>query len=159
MTRRSRNETIPWYGDRRSGHASLPNDSGTAAKRPSAPMVALVIPFADECELWCTVLQEAGLKADPLPAEPSRAFAFVRARRPDLVITRIHPRRTGIRLISAIRADRRTRHIPVLTLTSYPQPSLHREAQIAGADQVMLLPVLPDDLAAMAWGLVRAGHS
>jgi len=121
-------------------------------------VVALAVPFRDECELWQNVLHDAGLVTELLPDEPQQGFARVRARHPDLVVGRIHPARHGIELLSAIRRDPRTRDIPVLLLTSYPLPALHAEARDAGADEVVLLPMLPEDLAALAWTLVRAGH-
>lgn len=122
-------------------------------------VVALADFVPDERELWQQVFPTAGLVVQLLPDDVPGALRRIRELTPDIVVTRIGPARFGIDLLLAMRADAFALDIPVLVLTSYALPALQAEARTAGADEVILLPVLPDDLCALAWGLIRHGRS
>ena len=122
-------------------------------------VVALADFVPDERELWQQVFPTAGLLVQLLPDDLAGALRRVRELRPDIVVTRIAPARFGIDLLLAMRADASAVDIPVLVLTSYPLPALQAEAHAVGADEVILLPISPDELCALAWGLIRHGRS
>jgi len=122
-------------------------------------VVALADFVPDERELWQQVFPAAGLAVQLLPDDVAGALRRVRELRPEIVVTRIGPARFGIDLLLAMRADAAVADIPVLVLTSYSLPALQAEAQAAGADEVILLPIVPDELCALAWGLIRHGRS
>lgn len=122
-------------------------------------LVALADFVPDERELWQHVFPAAGLRVQLLPDTAAEALRRIRELRPDIVVTRMGPARFGIELVRGMRADAYAYGLPVLVLTSYSLPSLHAEARSAGADEVILLPMTPDDLCALVWGLIRHGRS
>jgi len=60
---------------------------------------------------------------------------------PDLIVTDIAvPGLDGIELCRRLRADVRTREIPVLAITGYDDRHYPDRARVAGADQVLIKP-------------------
>ena len=60
---------------------------------------------------------------------------------PDIVLTDIAvPGIDGIELCRRLRADQRTRHVPVLAITGYEDRHYPDRALSAGADQVLMKP-------------------
>jgi CheY-like chemotaxis protein len=60
---------------------------------------------------------------------------------PDLILTDIAvPGMDGIELCRALRADDRTRAVPVLAVTGYGDRRYPDRARVAGADQVLIKP-------------------
>jgi DNA-binding response OmpR family regulator len=120
-------------------------------------VVAIADPFPDEAELYELAFGTAGFALHTLPADdPARAADEVASRQPHLVVTRILPRRFGIELIRRVRGDERTAKIPIIVLTTFPDPALHAEARALGANELLLLPVDPDDLIQRARRLIDA---
>ncbi len=110
-------------------------------------VVAIADPFPDEAELYQLAFGNAGFALHSLPTDDLRAAVdAVVASRAHLVVTRILPRQFGIELVRALRANSRTAQVPVVVLTSYPDAKLHAAAHEAGANELLLLPVDPDDL-------------
>jgi CheY-like chemotaxis protein len=69
------------------------------------------------------------------------------ATRPDLVLADIEiPGIDGIELCRRLRADIRTREVPVLAVTGYEERSYRDRAITAGADRVLIKPCEPDSL-------------
>ncbi|HVL67167.1 MAG TPA: response regulator [Vicinamibacterales bacterium] len=123
-------------------------------RRP--PRVAVADPFPDERELLDQVFSSAGYEVDVLLPQPlDVAIARVLSTQPDLVVTRIRPERFGIELTAAVKADHRTRGIPVIVLTTEVRPELRDLARQAGADEVLLLPSLPDEMVRIAEALLH----
>ncbi len=61
--------------------------------------------------------------------------------RPDLILTDIAvPGLDGIELCRRLRADERTRSIPVLAITGYDDRHYPDRARVAGADHVLMKP-------------------
>ena len=74
---------------------------------------------------------------------------------PDLVVTDVRmPRRDGVALTQALKADRRTSHVPVLMLTARADAGAHVAGYAAGADGYLTKPFSPDVLRAQAAALV-----
>ena len=68
---------------------------------------------------------------------------------PDIVVTdMMMPRLDGFGLAGALRADPRTRHIPVVGMTGCWNAVIQRDAQWAGVNAMLLKPFLPGHLVA-----------
>jgi CheY-like chemotaxis protein len=74
---------------------------------------------------------------------------------PDLIVTDIAvPGLDGIELCRRIRADPRTREIPLLAITGYGDRHYPDRARLAGADRVLIKPCGTDLLIREARGLL-----
>ena len=89
-------------------------------------------------------------------ADGDEAFASMRARTPDLVITDLSlPQVDGFELLKRIRSDDVLSKVPVICLSGYSDAAHERRALDAGADRVLQKPCLPDRLAEAAAALLR----
>ena len=80
-------------------------------------------------------------------ADGAEALAKVRASRPDLVVADFRmPKLDGCGLCEALRADLRTRDVPVLILTSDRDADTARRCRAAGAREVLQKPIQPQPL-------------
>lgn len=121
----------------------------------SRRLVAIADPFPDEAELYQLAFGAAGFALHALPTDdPAKAASAALNARPHLVVTRILPGRFGIGLVGALRRQEETAHVPILVLTTYVDPRLHEEARQAGASDVLLLPVDPEELVKLARRLI-----
>jgi CheY-like chemotaxis protein len=76
---------------------------------------------------------------------------------PDLILTDIAvPGIDGIELCRRLRADERTRAIPVLAVTGYEDRHYPDRAMGAGANDVLIKPCVPDVLVSTARRLLAA---
>jgi two-component system, cell cycle response regulator DivK len=76
--------------------------------------------------------------------------------RPDVVVMDLAmPRLDGIAAIRQLKANPRTRHVPVILLTGYPYKAIEQGALEAGADAFLTKPCLPEDLEAHVNRLVE----
>jgi DNA-binding response OmpR family regulator len=115
----------------------------------TAPIVALVDSLLDEREMYEWGLTSNGLGVVIITGEsPAAAAAAITMARADAVVTRIMPQLFGIELTRLLRGDARTATTPVIIITSFTVSALHDAARAAGADEVVLLPLDPDALAA-----------
>ena len=75
---------------------------------------------------------------------------------PDIVVTDINmPGLDGFALAAALRADRRTRHVPLLGMTGHWTTEMQTEAQRAGFSAMLLKPCLPTHLLAEVERVLR----
>jgi CheY-like chemotaxis protein len=75
---------------------------------------------------------------------------------PDIVVTDIMmPGLDGFALAAALRADRRTRHVPILGMTAHWTTDIQNEAQRAGFSAMLLKPCLPAHLLAEVQRVLR----
>jgi DNA-binding response OmpR family regulator len=75
---------------------------------------------------------------------------------PDIVVTDIAmPGLDGFGLASALRADRRTRHVPVVGMTAHWTPDMQNDAHRAGLSAMLLKPCLPAHLLAEVERVLR----
>lgn len=76
---------------------------------------------------------------------------------PDLVLMDIAvPGMDGIELCRRLRADERTRNVPVLAVTGYDDRHYPDRIRLAGANQVLIKPCDPDVLVAEARRLLAS---
>ena len=90
--------------------------------------------------MYVEILRENGFDVCVVPTTLPEALQEITRRPPHLVITRIRPLRFGIELIEAMKRDPETAAVPTLALTTSILPEVTRDAWIAGADEVLLLP-------------------
>ena len=75
---------------------------------------------------------------------------------PDIVVTDINmPGLDGFALAAALRADRRTRHVPLLGMTGHWTAEMQNDAQRAGFSAMLLKPCLPTHLLAEVERVLR----
>jgi len=75
------------------------------------------------------------------------AVAVATQSRPDVIVMDLSmPRVGGIAAIRRLKADARTRRVPVILLTGYPHKAIEQGALEAGADAFLTKPCLPEDL-------------
>ena len=75
---------------------------------------------------------------------------------PDIVVTDIMmPGLDGFALAAALRADRRTRHVPLVGMTGHWTTEMQNEAQRAGFSAMLLKPCLPAHLLAEVERVLR----
>ena len=75
---------------------------------------------------------------------------------PDIVVTDISmPGLDGFALAAALRADRRTRHVPLLGMTAHWSTEMQNAAQRAGFSAMLLKPCLPAHLLAEVERVLR----
>ena len=78
------------------------------------------------------------------------AQARIRRRRPDVIVLDLRmPGMSGVELCERLKADERTRSIPIVLLTGADEPAEVRRAQRAGAAAVVHKPFSPLDLVAV----------
>jgi|SRR5688500_18316045 CheY-like chemotaxis protein len=75
---------------------------------------------------------------------------------PDAILTDLNiPGIDGYELTRRLKADDRTRHIPILAVTGYaPFTNDPSRADRAGCDAILAKPCLPEDLEVMLNGLI-----
>ncbi len=100
------------------------------------------------------ILEDAGYEV--LAAhDGAEGLALVRERHVDLVITDVEmPVMGGYELCAAIKADPRTAHLPVLISSTLGEAADLERGFDAGADDYLVKPVLPEELATRVRGLI-----
>ncbi|MBU4224660.1 MAG: response regulator [Chloroflexi bacterium] len=77
------------------------------------------------------------------------AIQLARQEMPDLILLDVRmPRKTGYEACAAIKADEKTRNIPVIFLSAKGQESEIQAGLQAGAVEYLLKPFVPDQLSA-----------
>lgn len=106
-------------------------------------------------------LYAAGLRASGWQVEEAAdgrdALVRALASRPQLVVTRLHlPFVDGCGLCQVLRADAQTAGVPIVAIADGGGAAARVRAARAGANLVLTLPVLPDELIDAAQTLLRA---
>ena len=118
----------------------------SASSSSRSPVVLLVLQSRDDArEMYAEYLRYHSL----MPIAVSTAGeARRRARQADVVVTGImldgYP--DGIELVSGLRGDDSTRHLPIIVLTSCASAKDRVRAARAGCEVFLPKPCLPDDL-------------
>jgi len=112
------------------------------------PLVLIVDDFQDNREMYAMYLEHSGYRV----AEAANGFeALERAFEllPDVVVMDLSlPGLDGWEATRRLKSDGRTRHIPVLALTSHALEGFSDGARAAGCDGFVTKPCLPDQLLA-----------
>lgn len=110
-------------------------------------LVLLVDDEPDQVEMYQLALELAGFDV-VVAYNGADALECARTRLPAAIVLDIRlPDMSGWDVSAALKADPRTRGIPVIVLTAAASPTLARQAREAGCAAHLLKPCFPDDLA------------
>jgi len=110
-------------------------------------LVLLVDDERDQVEMYQLALEVSGF--DVVPAYTGReGLERARERTPDAVVLDLRlPDITGWEVAAALKADPRTRAVPIIILTAAASLTLPQEAAAAGCAAYLTKPCFPDVLA------------
>lgn len=114
---------------------------------PPAPLVLIVDDFLDTREMYSDFLEFAGLRTDTAEtAEEGLAKAFTE--KPSIIIMDLALPGSidGWEATRRLKADGRTKDVPVIVVTGHAMPDQLKAASDAGADAVCAKPLLPTEL-------------
>jgi two-component system cell cycle response regulator DivK len=123
-------------------------------------VVYLVDPFRDEREMYAEYLQVSGFDVHDYE-DGERAFTDGVIHVPHLFVVQFRDLSggpLGTKLTERLKAHPKTKHVPVLIVSTMIDPASHDAARLAGADSVVLLPCLPQQLALEARRLIVASR-
>ena len=132
----------------------------TAAETMSKkPLVLVVDDFADNREMYSEYLSFSGY--DVIEARNGKeAIDAANARLPDIIIMDLSlPVMDGWEATRRLKADDRTKKIPVVALTGHALAGHSKGAREAGCDSFLAKPCLPDQLVAEIKRMLESGKS
>lgn len=119
------------------------------------PLVLIVEDDPETRHLYAELLNRSGFETDEAHNGFQALDKALASPRPDLILTDIAvPGMDGIELCRKLRADERTRSIPVLAITGHDDRHYPDRVRTAGADGVLLKPCDADVLVSEARRLV-----
>ena len=112
----------------------------------TGPLILVVDDYDDAREMYSEYLQFCGFRvAEARNGNEALEQAF--AVKPDLILMDLSlPGMDGWEATRQLKADERTRHIPVVALTGHALAGASEGAKKAGCDSFVTKPCLPDDL-------------
>jgi len=120
--------------------------SPRARARESAPLILVVDDYADNREMYSAYLKFQGLDVVEA-ANGAEALERAFERPPDLVVMDLSlPGVDGWQATRALKADARTKNIPVIAVTGHALAGAPEQAAEAGCDGFLTKPCLPEDL-------------
>jgi CheY-like chemotaxis protein len=124
---------------------SQKGESERAAPRPS-PLVLVVDDFEDNRAMYAEYLAYSGYSVEQA-ADGEEAVKLAQHLLPDIVVMDLSlPIMDGWEATRRLKADERTRRIPVIALTGHALASHSRGAREAGCDAFLAKPCLPEKL-------------
>ena len=110
------------------------------------PLILVVDDYQDAREMYAEYLQFSGFRvAEAKNGNEAVEQAF--ALHPDLILMDLSlPGMDGWEATRRLKADDRTRHIPIVALTGHALAGASEGAKKAGCDSFVTKPCLPDDL-------------
>jgi two-component system, cell cycle response regulator DivK len=122
-------------------------------------LVLVVDDFADNREMYSEYLSFSGY--DVIEAKNGmEAIAKAQDRMPDIIVMDLSlPVMDGWEATRRLKADERTRQIPVVALTGHALAGHHRGAREAGCDSFLAKPCLPDQLVAEIRRMLETGKA
>ena len=123
------------------------------------PLVLVVDDFADNREMYSEYLTYSGY--DVIEAKNGKeALEAAQARAPDIIIMDLSlPVMDGWEATRRLKADDRTRRIPVVALTGHALAGHSQGAREAGCDSFLAKPCLPDQLVAEIKRMLANGQT
>jgi len=123
------------------------------------PLVLVVDDFADNREMYSEYLSFSGY--DVIEARNGKeAVDAAQQRQPDIIIMDLSlPVMDGWEATRRLKADDRTRRIPVVALTGHALAGHSKGAKEAGCDSFLAKPCLPDQLVAEIRRMLEAGEA
>lgn len=110
------------------------------------PLILVVDDYQDAREMYAEYLQFSGFRvAEARNGNEAVSQAF--ELQPDLILMDLSlPGMDGWEATRVLKADERTKHIPVVALTGHALAGASEGAKKAGCDSFVTKPCLPDDL-------------
>jgi CheY-like chemotaxis protein len=123
------------------------------------PLVLVVDDFADNREMYSEYLGYSGYEV--IEARNGReAIDAAQERMPDIIIMDLSlPVMDGWEATRQLKADERTRRIPVVALTGHALAGHSKGAREAGCDSFLAKPCLPDQLVAEIRRMLESGKA
>ena len=117
-----------------------------SGRLPRLVRVLIADDSADARELYALFLTHQGFNVK-LASDGVEAVDAATTLKPDIIVMDLSmPRMDGITATQRLKAQPRTRHIPVILLTGYPHKAIEKGALEAGVDVFLTKPCLPEDL-------------
>ena len=111
-----------------------------------APLILVVDDYADAREMYAEYLRFCGFRVAEA-RNGNEALEQTFALKPDLILMDLSlPGMDGWEATRQLKADERTRHIPVVALTGHALAGALEGAKKAGCDSFVTKPCLPADL-------------
>lgn len=109
-------------------------------------VILIVDDTPDGRDIYSLYLQHQGFTV-LTACDGNEGIEIARSQQPDLVIMDIAMERLdGIAATKRLKRDARTRRIPVIVLTAYPEKPVQQRAMEAGASVFLTKPCLPEQL-------------
>jgi CheY-like chemotaxis protein len=123
------------------------------------PLVLVVDDFADNREMYSEYLSFSGY--DVIEARNGKeAIDAAQSRMPDIIIMDLSlPVMDGWEATRRLKADERTKKIPVVALTGHALAGHSKGAREAGCDSFLAKPCLPDQLVAEIKRMLETGKA
>jgi CheY-like chemotaxis protein len=114
---------------------------------PAAPRVLIVEDHVEIAELYQLKLQLDGYRV-AVAADGVLGLKMARSLMPDMILLDVHlPHLDGLQMLSALREDGATSHLPVVVFSDDDSPSVVREAQrLNAAGYLVKAQLLPSRL-------------
>jgi two-component system, cell cycle response regulator DivK len=120
--------------------------SGRGRTKAAVPLILVVDDYADNREMYSAYLKFQGLEVVEA-ANGAEALERAFERPPDLVVMDLSlPGVDGWQATRALKADARTKSIPVIAVTGHALAGAPEHAAEAGCDGFLTKPCLPEDL-------------
>jgi CheY-like chemotaxis protein len=120
----------------------------TGAQVPAKQLVLVVDDFADNREMYSEYLTFSGYEVIEA-TNGKEAIEAAQQRTPDIIIMDLSlPVMDGWEATRRLKADERTRRIPIVALTGHALAGHSKGARDAGCDSFLSKPCLPDQLVA-----------
>jgi two-component system, cell cycle response regulator DivK len=125
--------------------AGKPSRAGRSAHR-SKPLILIVEDYSDAREMYAEYLEFQGFHVEQA-RNGKEAIARAVERAPDVILMDLSlPVMDGWEATRRLKADDRTRHVPVIALTGHALTGTVDTATQAGCDGFITKPCLPEDL-------------
>ncbi|HEX4621346.1 MAG TPA: response regulator [Myxococcaceae bacterium] len=129
---------------KRTSKATAKRRNGGAEK----PVVLIVEDYSDAREMYAEYLEFQGFRVEQA-RNGKEAIARATRSPPDVVLMDLSlPVMDGWEATRRLKADERTRHVPVIALTGHALAGMVETATQAGCDGFITKPCLPEDLVA-----------
>lgn len=109
-------------------------------------LILIVDDYPDALDIWALYLRSMGYRVSTA-GDGEMALAEAERLLPDLIVLDLElPRLSGFEVAERLRANRDTRHIPLIAATGYSHMKQLDRARKAGFDQIVIKPCDPDML-------------
>ena len=108
--------------------------------------ILIVDDYPDALDIWALYLRSLGFRVSTA-GDGEEALAQAERLHPDLIVLDLElPRLSGFEVAERLRANPRTKAIPLIAATGYSHMTQLDRARAAGFDQIVIKPCDPDFL-------------